>query len=290
MDLNDLLAKEDIDPRQVIVLRHRPREPELRKVLPWLAAEKPDVFNAYQQAQYERLEKSMLRAKYIASFIGSEAGNALFIGIYSIGESKPLNHSQYWNVPANSELKVFGMEGFSGKDRPTVLWFDLALKPFYASWKGKLIIGWPPPERSWYRWADRNTFPVQAILEDSALDSAMPAWDEIDLGWEELRVFPTRWRSALSQWRGIYYIFDEADGKGYVGSAYGDTNLLGRWINYGASGHGGNVLLRKRDPKTFRFTILQRVSPDMDAADVIRLEGTWKERLHTRAPFGLNDN
>jgi hypothetical protein len=76
VDLNDLLTKEDIDPRQVIVLRHRPREPELRKVLPWLAAEKPDVFNAYQQAQYERLEKSMLRAKYIASFIGPEAGNA----------------------------------------------------------------------------------------------------------------------------------------------------------------------------------------------------------------------
>ena len=72
--------------------------------------------------------------------------------------------------------------------------------------------------------------------------------------------------------------------------AYGDTNILGRWLNYAASGHGGNVLLRQRDPKTLRFTILQRVSPDMDAGDVIRLEGTWKERLHTRSPFGLNDN
>ena len=50
------------------------------------------------------------------------------------------------------------------------------------------------------------------------------------------------------------------------------------------------ILLRQRDPKNFRFTILQRVSPDMDAGDVIRLEGTWKERLHTRSPLGLNDN
>ena len=197
MDLNDLLTKENIDPRQVIVLRHRPQEPELRKVLPWLAAEKPDVFNAYQQTQPERLEKSMLRAKYIASFIGTQAGNALFIGIYSIGELEAIRSQPVLEAPCPQRTKVFGMEGFSGKVRPTILWFDLALKPFYASWKGKLIIGWPPPERSWYRWAERNTFPVQAILEDSALNSAMPAWDEIDLGWEELRVLPTRWRAAL---------------------------------------------------------------------------------------------
>ncbi len=37
-------------------------------------------------------------------------------------------------------------------------------------------------------------------------------------------------------------------------------------------------------------TAVQRVSPDIDANDVVRLEGTWKERLHTRAPLGLNDN
>ena len=47
MNLNDLLRRKDIDPKQVLVLRHCPLEPELNKVLPWLAAEKPDVFNAY---------------------------------------------------------------------------------------------------------------------------------------------------------------------------------------------------------------------------------------------------
>jgi hypothetical protein len=49
-------------------------------------------------------------------------------------------------------------------------------------------------------------------------------------------------------------------------------------------------LLHKRDPRNFRFTILQRVSPDMDANDVIPLEGPWKDRLHTCPPHGLNDN
>jgi hypothetical protein len=290
MDFTSILTDKDIDPHNVLVLRHRPSEPQFRKVLPWLAAEKPHVFNAYQQTQSEKLENAMMGMKYLASFIGHEAGKALFVGIYSIGKSKPMTYDQYWKLPAHVELKDLGMKGFTGERRSSLLWFELVLTDFFAPWKGKLIIKWPPPERSWWRRAHRNVFALHAILEESALDAAMPAWDEINLSWDELRVIPGSWRMALSQWRGIYYIYNQAEGKGYVGSAYGDTNILGRWLNYAASGHGGNILLRQRDPKNFRFTVLQRVSPDMDASDVIRLEGTWKERLHTRSPSGLNDN
>ena len=124
----------------------------------------------------------------------------------------------------------------------------------------------------------------------------MPAWEALVLTWEQLSVLPLRWKASLKEWRCIYYIFDTANGKGYVGSAYGDDpeigddkNLLGRWENYAALGHGGNKLLIGRKPEGFRFSILQRVSPDMPPADVIRLEGTWKDRLHTRQ-YGLNEN
>jgi hypothetical protein len=230
MDLiiTNILIDNKIDPRDALVLRHRPREPQLKKVLPWLAVEKPQLFNAYQQTQSERVEKAMLGMNYVASFIGHESGKALFVGIYSIGESRPMTYSQYWKVPAYVELKKFGMEGFTGKRRRSVLWFDLVLTHFCASWKGKLIIKWPPPDRSWWRRADRNLFTVHAILEESALDKAMPTGDEINLSWDELRVIPGSWRMVLSQWRGIYYIYDEAGGKGYVGSAYGDANVLTR--------------------------------------------------------------
>jgi len=290
MDLNDLFQKKGIDPQQVLVLRHRPFEPELNKVLPWLADEKPVVFNAYQQTQGEKLEKAFQGAAYVASFIGHQPGKAVFVGLYLIGKSKALTLEEYWQIPAYVEMKRFGMKGFTEESgRSSCLWFDLVLtEEFHASWKGKLVMGWPPPERSWWRRAHKNDFPVLAIHEDSVLVSAMPDWDKLVLKWEELRILPVRWQSALSHWRGIYFIFDTLDGKGYIGSAYGDTNLLGRWLNYAASGHGGNALLRKRDPKNFRFSVLQRVSPDEDANDVIRLEGTWKDRLHT--PHGLNDN
>ena len=182
------------------------------------------------------------------------------------------------------------MMGFLKGSRPSCLWFDLTLQDFYSDWKGKLIVNWPPPERSWWRRADRNTIPVHAVLEDSALDAAMKKWDELDLTWNQLAILPKRWQATLAEWRGIYYIFDASDGRGYVGSAYGTDNLLGRWRNYAASGHGGNRLLRERDPQGFHFTILELVSPTMDADEVVRRENTWKERLHTRKPYGLNDN
>lgn len=292
MTLNELLQNRHIDPRHVLVLRHRPHEPQLRRALPWLAAEKPYLYNAYQQTQTPALEGAMERlvgTGFLASFIGRTPGSALFVGLYRINKATRFTRAQFFGLPAYREMTAFGWQGL-GEGRSSILSFDLALTDFYAAWKGRLVIGWPPPERSWWRRAHRNDMPVLSVLEDSALEAAMPTWEEIDLGWQELSVIPKRWASRLAEWRGVYYIFDTWDGKGYVGSACGAENILGRWRGYAKTGHGGNQLLRKRDPKNFRFSILQRVSPDMDATEVVRLESTWKERLHTRQPWGLNDN
>ena len=117
----------------------------------------------------------------------------------------------------------------------------------------------------------------------------MPPWENIVLTLDELKILPGKWRGALAQWRGIYFIFDVSTGKGYVGSAYGQENILQRWLNYTATGHGGNKLLRACQSENLRFSILQRVSPDLEPDEVIHLEGSWKDRLHTRK-FGLNKN
>jgi len=42
MNPNNLFLGKGINPEQVLVLRHRPSERELNKVLPWLAAERPE--------------------------------------------------------------------------------------------------------------------------------------------------------------------------------------------------------------------------------------------------------
>lgn len=131
---------------------------------------------------------------------------------------------------------------------------------------------------------------VLSIPKESLFTKSIPDWEAIRLTWNQLQVIPESWRAAFSQWRGIYFIYDESDGCGYVGSAYGESNLLGRWLCYAKTGDGGNKLLRSRKPENLQFTILQRVSPDMPHDEVIRLESTWKDRLHTRGDFGLNVN
>jgi hypothetical protein len=293
VDLNDLFATESIDPQKVFVLRHRPTEPKLVRVLPWLAATRPDIFNAYQRTQGPRLERSMealIGSGLVASFIGLEAGRAVFAGLYSIRGAERRGPRASRRLPVYSELRSFGMRDWALEEAGEKLWFDLELEHFYSHWKGRLVVEWPPPERAWYRRAHKNRLPIYAIHEDSLFESRMPPWDQIELRWEELAVLPQAWKAALAQWRGIYFIFDESDHMGYVGSAYGKTNLLRRWLDYASTKDGGNRLLRDRDPRGFIFTILQRVSPDMEAEDVIRLETTWKKRLHTHAPVGLNAN
>jgi hypothetical protein len=290
LQFKDLLINEGIDPKDVLFLRHVPQEAELKKVLPLLADEKPEIFNAYQQTQNPRAEKAMLKAEYVASFIGHESGKALFVGLYKIKGYRPLSYNQYWEEPALLELKnKYGMEGMTNK-QSTSLWFDLEPLKFYSEWKGKLVIRWSG-ERAFFQRSDskENKFEILAITEDSILIPGMPEWNQLILTWNELKELPKKWYDKLSQWRGIYYILDDSDGKGYVGSAYGKENLHGRWCNYAESGHGDNTKLLNRNPENFWFSILERVSPDAEEVDVISKENTWKDRLHTRK-FGLNGN
>jgi hypothetical protein len=292
MELNDLLAENGIDTKavRVIVMRHTPKQPEVRKALPGLAAEYPDIYNAWQQTQYPATEKQLERADFLASFIGHKPKEALFVGLYKVGGSKPLSYEEFWKIPANITLKRLGMTDWREDARPSAKWFNLELMDALQEWKGKLVVDWPPPHQNWTRWAAGNVFRIKAILEESSLDKGMPKWDDLILTWEQLSYLPRTWTAKLSEWRGIYLIVDGADGKAYVGSACGSENLYGRWKNYADSGDGGNTLLRERTADKFLFSILQLVSPTADPKEVIDIENSWKERLHTRKFGNLNAN
>lgn len=287
-ELNDLLVKSGIDPPTVMVMRHRPTEKELRKALAGLAADRPETYNAYQSIHDETVEASLLRKAWLASFIGHQPGSALFVGMYRVEGCRRISAKEYLRNPANRRLVELG----SRPPRPgrTPLWFELKCADLLSEYKGRLVVGWPGIERSWWRRAERNCFPVEAIAEESLLVYRMPDPSDLVLSWARLSVLPSSWDAAISQWRGIYYIFDKASGMGYVGSASGSENMLGRWRNYAASGHGGNKLLKGCKPENLEFSILELLAASTDPKDVLALESKWKERLHTRAPFGLNSN
>ena len=287
-EFNDILTRLGIDPATVLIMRHRPPQKEFRRQLPWLAAEKHEIFNAYQQVQ-PRVEKAMQRAKFVASFIAQNPAEATFVDLYEIANHRILKADELGEMQAHRELEKLGVVSTEDEYAGGHLYFDLVPTGSPPEAKGRLICSWPPPDRSWYRWADRNRLEISALTEASRLAQEMPPWGELVLSKSDLDALPRAWSAALSQWRGIYFVLDETDGRGYVGSAYGNDNIYGRWRVYASNGHGGNVGLKNRAGNSMRFSILQRVSPDMEPADVIARENAWKIRLHTRE-FGLNRN
>lgn len=286
--LDALTDKIGLDPKRTLVVRHRPFEPALRKVFPWIVAERLPLFIAYQRSQFSTLEKAMTKADHLLAFVGLEPGRAVFAHAFRIGPHRTLTRDEFWDIPENRELQALGMVGMEA-ERTETLWFDIIETDLLADASGRLVVGWPGLERSWWRWADRNTFPVVALNEASRFEQKLPSWSEVMLTWPQLSHLPGSWRQSLSQWRGVYLITDLKREAAYVGSAYGSENILGRWLEYGRTGHGGNKLLRQSDPQDLRFSILELTSPNLEPEAVMRLEANWKDRLFTRQ-IGLNEN
>ena len=69
----------------------------------------------------------------------------------------------------------------------------------------------------------------------------------------------------------------------------GASGFWGRWEEYAASGHGGNLRMRELPRSDYQVTVLEVASSSARAEDLIRLEGRWKEKLRSR-DFGLNAN
>lgn len=288
-----LLLENGFALNETLIVRNRPFEKKLNKLLPNMICERPDLFTAYQSCQSRKLEKAMLKARYFVSFVGLEAGSAHFVKLYEIGTSTPLSHQEFWHVPAHLELRECGYEGFTeefAKQQESQLRFELQEIDQFSKWTGRLVLNWPPPEISWWRQAANRDFTVKAILQENCFHKSMPDWKELVLDWTNLGLLPTSWKARLSLWRGVYLIRDSSDGKLYVGSASGAENLLGRWQNYLQLGHGGNKHLRNRNPRNFVFSILQILAHDTPKDEVEAFETSWKKRLQSQYPEGLNDN
>lgn len=100
----------------------------------------------------------------------------------------------------------------------------------------------------------------------------------------------------MSQVSAVYLVVDTESGQQYVGSAYGENGLWGRWSDYvNTNGEGGNKLLHDFMAKypdryhSLQYSVLRVLDKTTKADDVIALESLYKNKLGTRA-FGLNAN
>ncbi len=167
----------------------------------------------------------------------------------------------------------------------------------YEKYFGRLIIRFKNKAQNMVRKANSviNECEVTQILPDTFDNDIFPGYDKVNISWEELSrvILKESWKTALQNQKGIYLITDVFNGKMYVGSAYGENMILGRWQSYIKTGNGNNVELKKLSfdyiKKNFKYSILDIFKSNIDDQVVLSKENWWKNTLQTRN-FGYNKN
>ena len=174
----------------------------------------------------------------------------------------------------------------------------------YAPFFGRLVVHFEDKGRNVVVRSEDiiNSIYVKTILERpyNELGEDFPGYENVDLSWSDLRrvLKLKNWQTALENQKGVYIITDTATNKRYVGSAYGDDMLLGRWRRYAENGHGGNkelkALVEEKGldyvEKNFRYSILDIYKSTANDEEIIARESWWKNILLTRGDYGYNAN
>lgn len=237
-----------------------------------------DLYNMYRMQKPEFLKYQSSQSKdvfnnvdFIVSFIGEEGLLARFIEVYKIT-------GRYKLTDGSFEYDMEELVGFE----------DL---------KERVIIKWKNAI-SWHQWIANEMEVVQ--IHPGLHYKQFTDYSDFSLNYSELReIFINQysdWKKMLSATKGIYLISDTKTGKLYVGSAYGEDGIWGRWSNYvNTNGHGGNLALKEligldiNHAENFQFSILMLLPRTITADEAIKKERLFKNKLGTNS-FGLNNN
>lgn len=237
------------------------------------------------------------------------------IELFKNGDTEALLRGQYWDYSMKSFQVGQTTIGLIRLDQPD-LWllfhvgrvtksfdgqnaigYEYESLPEYDKFVGRVIVRYKNKSQNMVRKAESvlGECEVSQILPDVFDNDVFPGYENVDLSWRDLGRVLTKdvWRTALENQKGIYLIVDTSNGKMYVGSAYGECMLLGRWQSYAKNGHGGNVELRGLDfahiQQHFRYSILDIYKSTVNDTTILERESWWKRVLMTRT-FGYNSN
>jgi len=260
--------------------------------------------------QLKNLEKVKIRFNLMFG------GNWNPIELFKNAETEALLNGQYWNYNRNKSYKegqiTIGFIRLNEKD----LWllfhvgrvtkdlnkfngvgYEYETLSEYEKYFGRLIIKFKNQSQTMIRLATSviEQCEVVQILPDTFDNDIFPGYDKVNLSWSELKRVVTKesWKTALQNQKGVYLITDTCNGKMYVGSAYGENMILGRWESYIKTGHGGNAELKKLTfeyiKNNFKYSILDIFKSTVDDQTIISRESWWKSVLQT-GKFGYNNN
>ena len=183
----------------------------------------------------------------------------------------------------------------------------------YTPFFGRLIIE-KPKDRGFY-YVDKKIVDDRPVLKLTGIafleqSETFDGYENICKTYKELRhvLSTNEWWSALNNVYGVYVITDRVTGKKYVGSAYGENGVAGRWNEYLNSGYDKDEMETGEYPnkklralvkekglayiqENFQYALLE-IFPKSETGrkKALERESYWKKMLLTRGEFGYNDN
>ena len=239
------------------------------------------------------------------------------IELFKSGSIDVLLEGQYWNYKKSKSFRDGQITiGFLRINSNENLWllfhigkvtkdlnifngvgYEYEILQQYQKYFGRLIVKYKNKSQTMIRLAKSviNDCEVIKILPDTFDNDIFPGYENVNVSWVELSriISKDSWKTALQNQKGVYLITDVSNGKMYVGSAYGENMIFGRWQSYVRTGNGGNEELKKLSfnyiKNNFRYSILEIFKSTTDDHIIISRENWWKFVLQTRK-FGYNKN
>ena len=280
--LEDLLAPlgfpRDVAKRQLKLVRHMDRRVDLDTML------RDGRFEIYQAWQSSPVFSN---ATSIVSFTGRGERQATFVGVYDVGAASAPGDASPPSIDIGIDVRAHHH-------------YALTKRSEFDALAGRLVIDWGEATRAWHQWYAPGLKPVVELLPEGYVKE-FPGYLNVVLSFAELVTMvrnPTanrEWHRMLSAAAGIYLVLDTKSGKQYIGSASGESGILGRWRSYAENGHAGNKLLAElvRNDHTamqcLQFSILQTLDRALTRQEVLAFESLHKRKLGSRV-HGLNEN
>jgi hypothetical protein len=267
ISFNAILEHESIDPKGVQLVRHKDSRAEKGRSPYALWRSDPAALDLYQSIQSKA---RFVVGAHVATFVVSPAGETLFVGLYTV--------RGVGSVPGGV------VDPVSGEDVSGLHLYDLVLDDRLADYRGLLVVDWGKGFLAWVQKAGKNDKRILEIRR-KVVNPPFPGFTDFRHDVDTIESIPESWKEILSAVKGVYVLVCKDTGKLYVGSAKGDESLWGRFAQYAANGHGGNVELKARGSKPYQVSVLEVAN---SGHGIERLEEAWKRKLLSRE-FGLND-
>ncbi|MCY4007123.1 MAG: GIY-YIG nuclease family protein [Rhodobacteraceae bacterium] len=279
-EFNDFLRKLGFRPERVRLLRH---DHGARAAWQTGGRRSLGCYASFQTRQPSPYAETDIACHFLPETVPDGVGHAaLFVGITRITDRWDWDGERLPAIVDEEIVSLVRNDPGTGLEV-----FDLEWLSDGSEYVERMLIGWGLGARAWSQWASGQPKDILE-LRRHATEPDFPGFRTFISRIGDIPGFPPSWVGALRGVGGIYLLVTDT-GEQYVGSATGTDGFIGRWRDYLADGHGGNLLLRAQGHRDYTVSILEIASPDMAESDILDRESFWKRKLGTRA-HGLNAN